>query len=224
MTWQNMRPTAKEISIAAISLVIVVGAAFLVASLTLSKEIFPLSLTEEMSKNNFGPNQRLDLHQTHLTAWAALILVTPALCTFLFRRTSEAAARYWLAFWTVSYIAFLVHFYWAVVVLFRSNWSDIFQADKRVSLPIIDTIVTVWWGGDVLLAWLIQSEKAWIRSQRIVLHLAVFGLFFAGSAIQGNIFWSKALGFAMGAAVLGSVIYWLILKKRTPTARLAQSA
>jgi hypothetical protein len=48
--------------------------------------------------------------------------------------------------------------------------------------------------------------------------------FFAGSAIQGNVFESKALGVAMGAAVLASVIYWFIQKKHAQVERRAQSA
>jgi len=224
MTWQTLRPAAKELSIATICLVIALAGAFLAASFTSDKNIFQLAHPQGGEPDTFPVGQRLDLHRTFFTAWAALILVTPALCTFLFRRNSESAARYWLAFWTVSFLAFLVHFYWAVVVLFGNDWHRIFQAHARVSAPIPDTIVMVWWGVDVMLAWLMQSEKTWVRVQRMVVHLAVLVLFFLGSALQGELVWSRAIGYAMGAAVLASVIYWFILKTRTPTLGRAQSA
>ncbi|HEX7998544.1 MAG TPA: hypothetical protein VF528_09150 [Pyrinomonadaceae bacterium] len=224
MTFQRVRPTARQMVVAAMCLVIVLGGAFLAASLTRDKPIFSLSPPRE---KNAPPDvqvppdlkevQRLDLHRTFFTAWAALILVIPALCTFLFRRSSKSAAGYWIAFWTVSFAAFLVHFYWAVAIIFGNDWSRVFNT-TRVSAALPDTIFTVWWGLDVLLAWLIQSETAWIRIQRVLIHLFAFILFFAGSALEGEIWWSKALGFAMGVVVLLSFLIWCIrrLKKRNP--------
>ena len=221
MTSPKMRPSAREMLIAVICLVIVLGGAFLTASLTLEKKVFSLIPPPEKTAPTNVPvspdiqeTQRLDLHRTFFTAWAALILVTPALCAFLFRRSSRSAAGFWLAFWTVSFIAFLVHFYWAVVVIFGNDWRLIFNT-TRVSAALPDTIFTVWWGLDVLLAWLIQSEGFLIRIQRVLVHLFAFVLFFAGSAVQGEIWWSKALGFAMAATVLIAFLVWL-LKRRNP--------
>lgn len=208
MTSQRVRPTARQMILAAICLVIVLSGAFLAASLTQDKPIFSLSPPREKTappdipvKPDLEEVQRLDLHRTFFTAWAALILVIPALCTFLFRRSSKSADRYWLAFWTVSFIAFLAHFYLAVVVIFKNDWTKIF-ATTRVSAALPDTIFTIWWGLDVLLAWLILSEKRWIRVQRALVHLLAFVLFFAGSALEGELGLSRALGMAMGIAVL----------------------
>jgi hypothetical protein len=210
--------------IAAVCLVLILGGAFLAASLTQGKPVFSL-VPPDGGAPDISAERRIDLHRTFYTAWAALILVTPALCTFLFRRTSETAARYWLAFWTASYIAFLVHFYWAVSVFFDNDWARILHNNRmRVSAPIPDTIFAVWWGLDVLLAWLVQrSEALWIRIQRALIHLAAFVLFFLGSVKEGELngkdgkpFWSVALGLAMGVAVLVSFLIWLgdWLKKR----------
>lgn len=224
MTSPKIRPTARQMLISVICLVTVLGGAFLAASLTQEKKVFSLSPPPE---KNVPPNiqappdiketQRMDLHRTFFTAWAALILVTPALCTFLFRRYAKSAAGYWLAFWTVSLIAFLVHFYWAVAVIFGSDWVTI-NKTTRVSAALPDTIFTVWWVIDVLLAWLIQSEGIMVRVQRALVHLFAFVLFFAGSAIEGEIWLSKALGFAMAAAVLIAFLIRLTrwLKRRKP--------
>ena len=225
MTSPKIRPTARQMLIAVICLVVVLGGAFLTASLTQEKKIFSLSPPREKNAPpdvqvppDIRETQRLDLHRTFFTAWAALILVTPALCTFLFRRSSKSAAGYWLAFWTVSFVAFLIHFYWAVVVIFDSDWNKIFFGTTRVSAGLPDTIFTGWWALDVLLAWLLQSEGVLVRIQRALVHLVAFVLFFAGSAIEGEIWWSKALGFAMAAAVLIAFLIWLVdwLKKRKP--------
>ena len=209
MTARIARPTAKEMSIAVACLVLAVGGAFLAASLTQDKPIFTLAPPGGTPEDVFREDQRLNLHRTFFTAWATLILVTPALCTFLFRRTSEIAARYWQAFWTVSFIAFVVHFIWAVSVLFQSDWGRILDAHKRVSEPIWDTVVAAWWGLDVLLAWLVRDERLWIRIQRVVVHAAVFVLFFVGSAKEGELKLSTALGGALGGAVLTSFVIWL---------------
>jgi hypothetical protein len=223
MTTQLARPTAKEMLIAVICLVLVLGGAFLAASFSFSSssvqgtEFFPLvpPPPDNTEANSFLETQRLDLHRTFFTAWATLILVTPALCAFLFRRSSESAARYWQAFWTVSFIAFLVHFYWAVSVMFDNDWNRIAAADHRVSAPVLDTIVAAWWGRDVLASWLVTSEGLWVRIERSLIHLVVFALFFLGSAKEGERTESRVLGFAMGAAVLTSFLIWLVrwLKK-----------
>lgn len=218
MLSQRSRPTARELSIAMLSLVIVLGAAFMAASFI--QHIFslapPCQPNEPCNPTPFLESQRLDLHRTFFTAWAALILVTPALCTFWFRRISAAAARYWLAFWTVSFLAFLVHFYWSVFIMFGADWSRIFDKvanGRRVSAPVFDTVFTVWWGLDVLLAWLGTSEKGLIRIQRLLVHLSAFTLFFLGSAKEGELPASRALGIAMGVLVLTSIvirfIHWL---------------
>ncbi|HKU75232.1 MAG TPA: hypothetical protein VJR02_15075 [Pyrinomonadaceae bacterium] len=225
MTSPSTRPTARQLLVAVICFVIVLGGAFLAASLTQEKEIFSLSppaeknaLADVQVPPDIRETQRLDLHRTFFTAWAAIILVTPALCTFLFRRSSRSAAGYWLAFWTVSFIAFLIHFYWAVAVIFSSDWCRIFNT-TRVSAALPDLIFTFWWGLDVVRAWFVQSEERFIRIERALVHLFAFVLFFAGSALEGEIWWSKALGFAMATAVLIAFLIWLIrwLKSRKPT-------
>lgn len=208
-------------SIAVVFLVLLLGGAFLAASLTKDNAIFALVPHGGNEADVFQEMQRLNLHRTFFTAWAALLLVTPALCTFFFRRSSESAARYWLAFWTVSFIAFLVHFYWAVFVMFGDDWVRILKAKARVSAPIPDTIVTIWWGLDVLLAWIIKSEGLWIRIQRVFVHLAIFTLFFLGAAKEGELWWSKALGIAMGAAVLISFLIWFTHRLKKPKSGIA---
>ena len=217
MPLQQIRPTARELSIAMLALVVVLGGAFVAASL--KQDVFMLAPPCPKLPCNPAPfleSQRLDLHRTFFTAWAALILATPALCTFWFRHTSAAAAKYWLAFWTASFLAFLVHFYWAAFILFGEDWARIFDKvanGRRVTLPVFDTLFTVWWGVDVLHAWLGKSENRFIRVQRVLVHVSAFALFVFATAREGEQPASRALGVAMGVVVFTSVVirvvYWL---------------
>lgn len=75
MTSQRVRPTARQMVVAAMCLVIVLSGAFLAASLTQDKPIFSLSPPRE---KNAPPDipvppdlkeaQRLNLHRTFFTA------------------------------------------------------------------------------------------------------------------------------------------------------------
>lgn len=182
-------------------------AALLAAWLTRDQAIFSL-LPPGGAVPDMRAEQRFDLHLTFFTIWATIALVTPALCLFPFIRHSALAGRYWLAFWTVSLLAFAVHFYWAVVLVFGNDWSRILDT-PRVSAPRLDTVFAVWWVVDVLLAWFHRSDALWVRAQRLLVHLLAFILFFMGAAREGELPLSRAIGYAMAAAVLVALLIWL---------------
>lgn len=213
--------------LATLSLVVVLGGAFAGASLTQNDPIFSLSPPPPKGAPagtvvppDVPATQRLDLHRTFFTAWAAVLLVTPALCAYPFRRWSPKAAAWWRAYWTVACAAFLVHFYFAVFVIFGNDWSRITNS-TRVSAAIPDAIFAVWWLLDVVLAWAIASENRPIRVERAIVTLAAFVLFFAGAALQGEIWLSKAIGYAMGAAVAISLVVWLVRRRSLRNASVA---
>jgi hypothetical protein len=182
-------------------------AALLAAWLTRDQAIFSL-LPPGGAAPDMRPEQRFDLHVTFFTIWATIALVTPALCLFPFIRHSALAGRYWLAFWTVSLLAFAIHFYWAVMLVFGNDWSRILDT-PRVSAPRLDTVFAVWWVVDVLLAWFHRSDALWVRAQRVLVHLLAFILFFMGAAREGELPLSRAIGYAMAAAVLVALLAWL---------------
>ena len=210
-----MRPTPAQLSLAAICLLVAVAAAYAGASATQTQDLFSLSPPPPKGApagTVMPPDttSRLVLHRTAFTAWAALVLATPAFCAFLFRRTSG----WWLAFWTASFAGFTVHFYWAVFMFFGGDWNRVTHS-TRVSVPITDTLFTVWWGVDVLLAWMAVREGKLITIERWLVHLMAFILFFAGAALQGDLLLSRALGWAMLAAVAISVA--CAVTRRVPT-------
>lgn len=197
-------PGPRALSAAAIALVLTLAAAFLAAWFTRELPIFSLQ-PPDGGAADILPGQRLDLHRTFFTIWAALVLVAPALCLFPFRHRSAFAAEWWLAFWTASLLAFAVHFYWAVVVVFGNDWQRILNT-ARVSAPRLDTVFAVWWVVDVLLAWLLRSEALWVRAQRWGVHLLAFVLFFMGAGREGELPASRALGWALAVAVALSLV------------------
>lgn len=201
------RPSARELRLALWSLILLLTTAFAVAWLTRNEPLFSL-LPPGGVTPDIQPAQHLDLHRTFFTIWAALVLVTPALCLFPFRRHSARAARYWLAFWTAALLAFLVHFYWAVVVIFGHDWQRITHT-TRVSAPVLDTVFAVWWVLDVALAWGWRSRARWVEVQRALVHALAFILFFMGAAREGELPLSRALGYALAIACLGSLLRWL---------------
>jgi hypothetical protein len=78
-----------------------------------------------------------------------------------------------------------------------------------VSAPRLDTVFAVWWVVDVLLAWFHRSDALWVRAQRLLVHLLAFVLFFMGAAREGELLLSRAIGYAMAAAVLVALLTWL---------------
>lgn len=213
MTSVRTRLPIPQLAVAAVVFAIVVVAAFVAASLTQDQSIFSLSppcKSPPCPPPDILTTQRFGLHLAFFTAWAAMILVTPALCTFWFRNSSKLAASYWLSFWSLGLIAFLIHFCWSVFVVFGGDWNKI-NNTPRVSAPIPDIVITIWWGLDVMLALFIGSERVWVRIQRILVHLGVFVLFFLGSVKEGELCLSRVLGSLMGICVLGSFIVWVIV-------------
>jgi hypothetical protein len=205
-----MRP----LTIAAVCLVVVLGAAFGGAYATRNDALFSLSPPPDKGTPNVIPEadvtqgERHDLHRTFFTAWAALLLVTPAICLFPFRNTSSTARGYWLAFWTAGLLAFAVHLYWAVIVIFDGDWSRITNT-TRVSAAVIDTVFAIWWAVDVVLAWMLPRENRLMTIERAIVSLLALVLFVAGSVIEGEIWLSKALGLVMAGAVAIAVLLWL---------------
>jgi len=209
----SILPTARERWVGWLCLAVLLAGAFAAAWLTRGQALFSL-LPSGSSVPDLQPAQRLDLHRTFFTIWAALILVTPALCLFPFRHRSARAARYWLVFWSMALLAFLVHFYWAVEVIYGHDWERI-RHTPRVSAPVLDTVFMLWWVLDVALAWGWRARRRWVEVQRTLVHGLAFVLFFMGAAREGELLTSRLLGYALAAALLASVLWWLLARLKT---------
>jgi hypothetical protein len=156
--------------------------------------------------------------------WATIVLVTPALCFHVFSR-SDAANTYWRAFWTVAYLAFLVHVYWAVWgtcggdlhVVFNSKVETPAFPECLVDHPGPDFFFTAWWGLDVILAWLITDNVKWLRGERGALHLLAFVMFFGAFVIASKAgIVAHLLGILMAILVIGCVVLRVIVQETDP--------
>jgi hypothetical protein len=142
------------------------------------------------------------LYRSAYTAWAALVLMIPAF-VYVWRRNSGAWAP-WQAWWTVSYIAFAIHMFWAMAIFFGGDF-DAMQTSTRVSAFWPGIALLIWWGIDVVLSFLVR-ETALIRIQRIIVHLLAFVLMVGGSLVKGETLPIKALGLVLLLATLASGI------------------
>jgi hypothetical protein len=158
------------------------------------------------------------------TIWVTIILLTPALCFHIFSRAG-APNSYWRAFWTFSYLAFLVHLYWTLVATFHLDWYAIFHSnaasgvdpERVVEHPGPDLFLAAWWGLDVVLAWTMSDERKWVRVERGAIHLVVFVMFFAAFVLAPKASMpAHVLGIGMMLAVLTCFALLVVMRESDP--------
>ncbi len=155
------------------------------------------------------------------TIWVATVLLTVALCFYALRRPN-APSNYWVLFWTFSYLAYLLHFYWSVGALFGWDFTSkdgILHSrigvnpdpEKVVCNPIPDLVLTVWWGLDVLLAWLVfaRSCPKWVRMERGAVSLFAFAAFFGATVLATK---AGPIVRVLGVLMLLSVLFCYVLR------------
>lgn len=211
----SLVPTRRHALFATLALALVaVVVAFLAAWLTRDMALFSL-VPPGGGAPDFAVTQREDLHRTFFTIWASLLLAVPALALIWFKDQSDQAANGWLVFWSAAWLVFMVHFYWAIAVLFGNDWGRILHT-TRVSAPVLDTVFAIWWTMDVCLAWFWKSNPAWVRAQRAGVHLLAFVLFFMGAAREGELLASRGLGWALAAIAACAMAIWVLGRLRKP--------
>jgi hypothetical protein len=158
------------------------------------------------------------------TFWAAIVLVTPALCFHIFSN-SAAPSTYWRAFWTAAFLAFAVHVYWAVSGLCGGDWGVVFNSkvatpehpECLVEHPGPDVFFLVWWVLDVALAWIVSDNNKWLRAQRGALHILAFVMFFGAAVLADKAeMVARLLGVLTALAVLGCLVLRLIVQENDP--------
>jgi hypothetical protein len=154
---------------------------------------------------DLAEHQRPLLTKTFLSAWATIILLTAALCFYIFRDSSRLAARWWLLFWFASLISFLIHIYLGVSAL--GGWRS-----PRLTLPPwVPISIMVWWIIDVIFAF---KDRHVLPFTRPLLHVLLFVLFLWASLGEGELVLSQSFGVLMGLTVL---VAFVTAKYRFPT-------
>jgi hypothetical protein len=169
------------------------------------------------------PRHTVTYYRVIFTIWAAIILLTPALCFHAFSGAG-AANNYWIAFWTFAYLAFLTHLYWTIAGTFHFDWTEILHSQEGVATdpervvdhPGPDLFLAVWWGLDVLLAWLAPDRK-WVRVQRGAVHLLAFTMFFGAFVLASKAsIVAHCLGIVMGLAVTACFVIFVVVSESDP--------
>jgi len=129
----------------------------------------------------------------------SFVLAAPALWLFARDIWRYPLTRLWRLYWTLSFAAYLVHLYYGFGVLFGGDWNAV-TASQGTTVAILNLVVTVLWGADVLVAW-IGLSGIWVLVLRIAAHLGVFAAGFVASVIfRGGIEKLPGILLALGLA------------------------
>ena len=160
----------------------------------------------------------LNYFRVIVTIAIVYVLVTPALCLFAYRVPREPMGA-WLAFWTAAFVVFLVHVYWAIAGMMGGEWRFVFECPHLVNHPWNDTALTVAWGLDVFLAWMvvltvgdIWKSPRWMRAFRGAVHLWLFAALTGVWITKAENWYIRGLGFFMTVAVTAFGLGRLIIK------------
>ena len=169
----------------------------------------PASEANPNPKPDVAEGQALPLYQAAFTAWAVVLLLIPAFAT-VWRRHKVVASQVWLAFWTASWGAYIVHLYVSAFWFFGGDFQAMINS-TRVSAFWPGMVIAVWWPLDILLALKGVAERGWVWMQRVVIHLLVLVLFVGGSTVMGELMTIKIIGaLLLGVAAL-AMVRWFIL-------------
>lgn len=130
--------------------------------------------------------------------WASLVLATVALCLYTLPNPTLQRRVYANLFYTFSYLAYLVHFYYTVFALF-GGFAGMWKGFPHF-IAIANLLLTVWWPVDIVLAWRDPPAARWLTIERFLARLFVFLSFFLSSVVflPGRV---TVLGVAMAVCV-----------------------
>jgi hypothetical protein len=156
--------------------------------------------------------EALVYYRTIYSIWLTIAFMTPALVLFFLPGDSERKKDYWLLCWTFSFLAYLVHFYYTVGVIFHGSLREVY-AKQGVIIATSNLVVTAWWAFDLLLAWFLKSRSKWITIERVGAHLYIPLTFFISAVVikHGVV---RVLGILMTLGILISIVLRLIRRKR----------
>ena len=174
-----------------------------------------------------GAETALDLPYQRMiySVWVAQALLIPALFLYWQPNRSLECRNLWLLFWTFAYVAYLAHFYYAVVVHYHGSIAEVWQ-QQGAKIAGSNFLDTLWWGLDVILAWAVQRDIKWIRIERMLLHIYLPLTFFVASVVIFKGF-VNVLGYTMTVAILLALavrIFTWWRAKHSPAAMGAQHA
>jgi hypothetical protein len=137
--------------------------------------------------------------------WLSTLLMIPAACLYILRAGSATRWRYAVLWWTFSYLAYLVHFYYTAFVIF-GGVDGTFQ-NMRPWVASTNFVLTAWWTVDVLIAWLADPNRRWVQWER-GLALTFIVLVF----VVTELFLRPTVVLYLGAALAALVVFCVLVR------------
>lgn len=153
--------------------------------------------------------------------WLTIVFMIPALALYFLPGDSTRKTNYWLLCWTFGFLAFLVHLYYTVGVIFHWSIQEVY-AKQGAIIATSNFLDFAWWAFDLALAWFVHSKAKWIRVQRTLAHIYIPATFFVSAVVikHGVV---RALGILMTVSLLISIAIRLLKRKRGPVSITAHA-
>jgi len=167
-----------------------------------------LALGAGLATVTFGSLAEPDVSYTRSewTALSAMLIATPALVVNVLSR--RGPDDWWRAFWTAGLLAFLAHFWWAVIRTYQGDFGAIFARQGWVAGT--NLLVTLLWTLDVVRAWTprrlpraVDVGFRWLTWTLVAVSFVAAAAVFRTGTVQ-------QIGYALGAALVLAIVVRLI--------------
>lgn len=220
-------PTIRQFASVSILLVLLIAGAYWAAEIQAAQaaRALALGIRDQFLGNPWkgvSPHD-FDYFMTINTVGVSIVLLIPAISLFILRRDAIPSPL-WLMFWTAAYVAFLLHLWFGVFGIFAEaaeadpshpgNLTFVFHdavRPPRVTNPYPDTVTTIWWTIDVVLAWLGLRRPQWVQIERGLLHVVVFVSAAISSIVLSSNGYVRFFGVVLVLAALLSVTYRIVV-------------
>jgi len=145
--------------------------------------------------------------------WLTMAFLIAAEVLFFWPGDSPQRRNYWLLCWTFGFLAFVVHFYYTIGIVFHGSLREVY-AKQGVVIATSNLLDFAWWGFDLVLAWFVKSEAKWIRVQRVLAHVYIPLTFFVSAVVIKHGF-VRGLGIFMTVAILGTLALRFARRRHT---------
>lgn len=143
-------------------------------------------------------------YRTIFSIWLTMAFLIPAEVLFFWPGDSPQRRNYWLLCWTFGFLAFAVHFYYTIGIIFHGSLREVY-AKQGVVIATSNLLDFAWWGFDLVLAWFVKKEAKWIHVQRVLAHLYIPLTFFVSAVVIKRGF-VRGLGIVMTVAIVGTLL------------------
>jgi hypothetical protein len=152
------------------------------------------------------------------TARLTMFLFNIAVCLFVFQsRGNPTINKYWMLFWTASFIAYAVHVYYSYFLFFEGSISNFYGA-QGVFVATLNLVITFWWFFDIVLIWFSDLNKKWVKIQRYGINILVFLAFFVSTvflhAVDNKELFVIIMGYVLGISTAICAAIQIFVKKK----------